>query len=161
LPRSRVVGGRGGLDEPCSNARQSLLGRQALEKHLILQRRYQVHQGHVQTAHPEGLWAHGSPRLGPSPPRPHPGPHQLIIHSPAHRGANGAAVPSDEDEQDGHFFFNHPERGGATSPPRRAKLLLPLFRSSPSLKSTSYICDDRLREYELGREEGAGGCARE
>ena len=36
----------------------------------------------------------------------------LIIHGPAHRGANGAAKPTDEDNQDGHFFFNHPERGG-------------------------------------------------
>ena len=36
----------------------------------------------------------------------------LIIHGPAHRGANGAAIPTDEDDQDGHFFFNHPERGG-------------------------------------------------
>ena len=30
----------------------------------------------------------------------------------AHRGANGAAMPTDEGDQDGHFFFNHPERGG-------------------------------------------------
>jgi len=36
----------------------------------------------------------------------------LIIHGPAHRGANGAAMPTDEDDQDGHFFFNQPERGG-------------------------------------------------
>ena len=46
----------------------------------------------------------------------------LIIYDPAHRGANGAngaAMPTDEDDQDGHFFFNHP-RGGATSLPRRA-----------------------------------------
>ena len=35
----------------------------------------------------------------------------FIIHGPAHRGANGAAMPTDEDDQDGHFFFNHPERG--------------------------------------------------
>jgi len=35
----------------------------------------------------------------------------LIIHDPAHRGAYGAAMPTDEDDQDGHFFFNHPERG--------------------------------------------------
>ena len=35
----------------------------------------------------------------------------LIIHDPAHHGANGAAMPTDEDDQDGHFFFNHPERG--------------------------------------------------
>ena len=34
----------------------------------------------------------------------------LIIHGPAHRGANGAAMPTDETDQDGHFFFNHPER---------------------------------------------------
>ena len=36
----------------------------------------------------------------------------LIIHGPAHRGANGAAMPTDEDDQDGHFLFNRPERGG-------------------------------------------------
>ena len=36
----------------------------------------------------------------------------LIIHGPAQRGANGGAMPTDEDDQDGHFFFNHPERGG-------------------------------------------------
>jgi len=27
-------------------------------------------------------------------------------------GANGVAMPTDEDDQDGHFFYNHPERGG-------------------------------------------------
>ena len=47
----------------------------------------------------------------------------LIIHGPAHRGANGAAMPTDEDDHDGHFFFNHPETGG-NCPPRRAKPLL-------------------------------------
>jgi len=36
----------------------------------------------------------------------------LIINGPAHRGANGAAMPTDEDDQDGHFFFSHPERRG-------------------------------------------------
>ena len=37
----------------------------------------------------------------------------LIIHGPAHRGANGAAMPTDEDDdQGGHFFFHRPERGG-------------------------------------------------
>ena len=36
----------------------------------------------------------------------------LIIHGPAHRGANGAAMPTDEGDQDSHFFFNQPERGG-------------------------------------------------
>ena len=34
----------------------------------------------------------------------------LIIHDPTHHGANGAAMPTDEDDQDGNFFFNHPER---------------------------------------------------
>ena len=75
----------------------------------------QAHQGHVQAAHPEGLGAHGAPRLGPPPPQPRPGPHRardLITHGPAHRGANGAAMPMDKDDQDGAFFFNHPERGG-------------------------------------------------
>ena len=36
----------------------------------------------------------------------------LIIHGTAHRGANGAAMPTDEDDHDGSFLFNHPERGG-------------------------------------------------
>ena len=36
----------------------------------------------------------------------------LITHGPAHRGANGAAMPTDEDDQDGLFFLNHPEKGG-------------------------------------------------
>jgi len=36
----------------------------------------------------------------------------LIIHGPAHRGANGAAMPADEDDQGGLFFFNHPGRNG-------------------------------------------------
>ena len=36
----------------------------------------------------------------------------LVIHGPAQRGANGAAMPTDEDDQNGHYFFNHPERGG-------------------------------------------------
>ena len=36
----------------------------------------------------------------------------LIIHGPAHHGAHGAAMPTDADDQDGHFFYNHPERGG-------------------------------------------------
>ena len=36
----------------------------------------------------------------------------LIIHDPAHHGANGAAMPTDEDDQDGHSFFKHPERKG-------------------------------------------------
>ena len=29
----------------------------------------------------------------------------LITHGPAQRGANGAAMPMDEDHQDGHFFL--------------------------------------------------------
>ena len=35
----------------------------------------------------------------------------LIIHGSAHRGANGVAMPTDEDDQDGHFFYSHSERG--------------------------------------------------
>ena len=44
--------------------------------------------------------------------------------------ANGAAMPTDEDDQDGHFFYSHPERG-ATSLPGRAQLLLLLFNPIP------------------------------
>jgi len=29
----------------------------------------------------------------------------LIVHDPAHRGTNGAAMPTDRDDQGGHFFF--------------------------------------------------------
>jgi len=29
----------------------------------------------------------------------------LIIHGPAHRGANGAAIPTDEDDQDGGLCY--------------------------------------------------------
>ena len=54
----------------------------------------------------------------------------LIIHDPVHHGANGAAMPTDEDNQGGHFFFNHPERG-TTPLPRHAQPLLLLFRSNP------------------------------
>ena len=36
----------------------------------------------------------------------------LNIHGPARRGANGAAMPTDEDEQGSYFLFNHPEREG-------------------------------------------------
>ena len=36
----------------------------------------------------------------------------LIIHGTAHRGANGAAMPTDENDHDDNFHFNHPERGG-------------------------------------------------
>ena len=44
----------------------------------------------------------------------------LIIHGPAHRGANGAAMPTDEGDQDGHFSITTP-RERATSLPRRAQ----------------------------------------
>ena len=37
--------------------------------------------------------------------------HQLLSKT-AHRGANGAAMPTDEDDHDDNFLFNHPERGG-------------------------------------------------
>jgi len=36
----------------------------------------------------------------------------LTTHDPAHRGANVAAMPTDEGDQDGLFFFDHPEREG-------------------------------------------------
>ena len=35
----------------------------------------------------------------------------LIIHGPTHRGANGARMPTDEGDQDGHFFFTPPLSG--------------------------------------------------
>ena len=46
--------------------------------------------------------------------------------------ANGAAMPTDEDDQDGHFFFNHPKRGNYPAAYcRHAQPLLLLFRSNP------------------------------
>ena len=30
----------------------------------------------------------------------------------SHKSANGVAMPTGEDDQDGHFFYNHPDRGG-------------------------------------------------
>ena len=43
------------------------------------------------------------------------GLRRKICFSRAHRnmksGANGVAMPTDEDDQDGNFFYNHPERG--------------------------------------------------
>ena len=61
----------------------------------------------------------------------------LITHGPAHRGA-----VTDEDDQDGHFFFNHPERGDDRAFDRR-KLSHPLgfyvdvqrFHASTALRS--------------------------
>jgi len=50
----------------------------------------------------------------------------LIIHGPAHRGANGAAMPTDEDDQDGHFFFNHPKYKGG--PLRRLGVRILCYR---------------------------------
>ena len=57
----------------------------------------------------------------------------LIIHGSAHRGANSVAMPTDEDDQDGHFFYNHPERG-PTSPPRHAQPLLCCLDPIPPLR---------------------------
>ena len=54
----------------------------------------------------------------------------MRYHGPAHRGANGAVMPTDDEEdQDGHFFFNHPERGGLLRCLGAQPLLL-LFRSN-------------------------------
>ena len=35
----------------------------------------------------------------------------LIINGLAHRGANGAAMPTDDDDQDGRFFLTTPRWG--------------------------------------------------
>ena len=72
------------------------------------QQRFKAQQEHAQAAHSENLGhpAHrGWARLLLDRAR------DLIIHGSAHRGANGVAMPTDEDDQDGHFFYNHPERG--------------------------------------------------
>ena len=36
----------------------------------------------------------------------------LIIHGTARRDANGALMPTDEDDHDDNLLFNHPDRGG-------------------------------------------------
>jgi len=72
----------------------------------------------------------------------------LIIYGPAHRGANSAAMPTDGDDKDCHFFFNHSERGllrrlGARSLPYRCLDPLPLF---PALRLFScHIAGDHSR----------------
>ena len=48
---------------------------------------------------------HGSPQI------PLDLARDIIIHGPAHCGANGATMPTDKVDQDGNFLFNHPERG--------------------------------------------------
>ena len=55
----------------------------------------------------------------------------LIIHSTAHRGSNGVAMPTDEDDQYGKFSLTTPRGGGTLLPPRRAQPLLSLPRSNP------------------------------
>ena len=72
----------------------------------------EAHQGHIQAAHPEGLGTHCAPRLGPSPLDRARDLSSLISHGPAHRGANGAAITTDEDDQADHFLFNYPVKGG-------------------------------------------------
>jgi len=57
----------------------------------------------------------------------------LIIHGSAHRGANGAAMPTNKDDQDGNFFFNFPGCGrGGERPsltPALALILTPFLRN--------------------------------
>ena len=36
---------------------------------------------------------------------------ELSLDGPYGGVKKGAAMPTDEDDQDGHFFYNHPERG--------------------------------------------------
>ena len=79
----------------------------------VLQRRCQAHQGHVR-GRIKKAWGHthrGWRRLLDC-------ARDLITHGPAHRFANGAAMPTDEDDQDGQFFYNHPgpREGSPTGP---------------------------------------------
>ena len=60
-----------------------------------------MYRQHIQKA-----WGHTTHRLLLDRAR------NVITHRPAHRGADGAAMPTDEYDQDGHFFLNHPERDG-------------------------------------------------
>jgi len=74
--------------------------------------RGEAHQGHVQTAHTEGLGRsthRGWARLLLDCAR------DLVTHGPAHRGANGAAMPTDEGGQGFHFSFNHPKGASVTA----------------------------------------------
>jgi len=43
-------------------------------------------------------------------------------------------MPTDEDDQDGHFFFNHPEREGYFASWVGAQLLLTLLKSNANAK---------------------------
>ena len=63
----------------------------------------------------------------------------LIIQDPANRGANGAARPTDEGDQNGHFFYNHPERGGLLRCLGALKPLLLLFRSNPPTEGAFWV----------------------
>ena len=62
----------------------------------------------------------------------------FITHGPAHRGANGAVMPTDENDQDGYFISTIP-RGGATPLPRRPQPLLLLFIVCPPLSGGEWI----------------------
>jgi len=63
-------------------------------------------QGHMEAWRPEGL-AGGTRRNAPGPRLLFNRARNLICHGPVHRGASGTAITTDEDDQDGNFFFKH------------------------------------------------------
>ena len=119
--------------------------RPGADPRLVLERRCQAHQGHVQAAHPEGLGAHGAPRLGLPHPQPRSGPHHPRPGAPRRqrrgdadeRGRSGRPllfqlelelelIQSDMAQKPmlwGEVFSTTP-RGGVTPLPRRAQPLL-------------------------------------
>ena len=81
----------------------------------------------------------------------------LITHGPAHRGANGAAMPTDEDDQDGHFFLTTP-REGATE--LELELIQSHMAQKPMLRG-KVGCACVAREVSVeGGGMGERGCAR-
>ena len=56
---------------------------------------------------------------------------QVHVGPSSTRPCSTNSLPKHQGDQDGHFFSNYPERGGATPLPRRAQPLLLLFRSDP------------------------------
>ena len=69
----------------------------------------------------------------------------LIIHDPAYHGANGAAMPTDEDDQDGQFFFNHPERGDYPAAKARATTFTAVWIHPPPTEGGGKILNTPRR----------------
>jgi len=93
---------------------------------LVLQHRCQMHQG-MYRQRAKKAWEHTAHRGWA-------GLLVIISHGPVHRGANGAAMPTDEDGQDGHFFFDRPERGRRGGMNAKKELKLELIQTQMAQK---------------------------